>query len=256
MTDLTREQRDALREAEEAIDEAVLVERIAMNAYHDVRGSDNGIERRHWQRCKDKLHQAREAFRVAACNAAKPLLSALTRTEQERDAAVAEKCVGRDKCEMCTENFSEGNSYGRANVETDPEHIKQWLTLEIVADWHHQQAMRDGSHLGDGHSRLYEETRSLLKHGELSATNSLPIVMQERDALSRQLATVGQERDAARAAVEKLVGLSRYLCTTVGKCEGCPRHETPSKCGMCSIPGLRTWAYAPAPVPGDAGGDV
>ena len=58
-----------------------------------------------------------------------------------------------------------------------------------------------------------------------------------------------QERDAARAAVEKLVELSRYLCTTVGKCEGCPRHETPSKCGMCSIPGLREWAYAPAPVP-------
>jgi len=61
--------------------------------------------------------------------------------------------------------------------------------------------------------------------------------------------TLQQERDEARAAVEKLVELSRYLCTTVGKCEGCPRHETPSKCGMCSIPGLRKWAYAPAPVP-------
>jgi len=70
----------------------------------------------------------------------------------------------------------------------------------------------------------------------------------ERDKLKRDL-------DAARAAVEKLVELSRYLCTTVGKCEGCPRHETPSKCGMCSIPGLRKWAYAPAPVPDAAQGE-
>ena len=103
---------------------------------------------------------------------------------------------------------------------------------------------------GDSSGQCIAETWANADAHFIAAANPQTILAlldaaDERDKLKRDL-------DAARAAGEKLVELSRYLCTTIGKCEGFPRHETPSKCGMCSIPGLRKWAYAPAPVPGDA----
>lgn len=112
----------------------------------------------------------RDEARDAADRKAKELLDVM----YERDEALGNACVGRDKCSMCAEQFSEGNSYGRAHAEED-------LDLWAIENWFNRQAMRDDTCLGDGYRRLYEEVKSLRIQGALSATNTLPNVLRERD---------------------------------------------------------------------------
>lgn len=73
------------------------------------------------------------------------------------------------------------------------------------------------------------------------------------DALTR----TEQERDAARAAVDKLAKLAEYLCNEADVHKAC--HECPmwgaEADDCCSATGKAHWAYAPAPVP-DAQGDT
>ena len=98
------------------------------------------------------------------------------------------------------------------------------------------------------------------RHGDLSfiaLANPQTILAlldaaDERDKLKRDL-------DAARTAVEKLVVAFGASVENDEDCSRCPLEAGAGYSSRCSTPGiagcaesLRTWAYAPAPVPGDA----
>lgn len=79
------------------------------------------------------LNERDAAFIAAACNAAKPLLSALTRTEQERDAAVA---LAEKRFRALNEAYEEGIEITKSMHETGE-------PAEVVADLLHLVLFED-----------------------------------------------------------------------------------------------------------------
>jgi hypothetical protein len=89
------------------------------------------------------------------------------------------------------------------------------MELSDIINWLDRQALRNDTRMGDGYRRLYEECKSLSERGALSATNSLPHVVRERDEARRAVAKLEWEL-VMRLDDSPVEGWTEYAYTSTG----------------------------------------